>query len=146
MSRLTSLWSPALTGVDTALEAMKWGAYDYITKPYRIDELYELIKRVLTKRALEKEKPVLRLEMNRKKPVSLVGSSRALQEVAKKISGAAKSDLSVLLLGEMGTRHGRGCQGNHQESSRAQGPFIHPFLRVAVQKPNGEGIVWGGGR
>ena len=114
----------ALTGVDTALEAMKWGAYDYITKPYRIDELYELIKRVLAKRALEKENRFLRLEMNRKKPVSLVGSSRALQEVAKKISSAAKSDLPVLILGEMGTGTDEVAREIHQDSSRSQGPFI----------------------
>ncbi|HTC22403.1 MAG TPA: response regulator, partial [bacterium] len=41
----------ALTGVDTALDAMKLGAYDYITKPYKLDELYELIKRVLAKKS-----------------------------------------------------------------------------------------------
>ena len=59
---LDVLMVTALTGVDTALEAMKLGAYDYITKPYKVDELHELIKRVLGKRALERENRFLREE------------------------------------------------------------------------------------
>ncbi len=114
----------ALTGVDTALEAMKLGAYDYITKPYRIDELYELIKRVLAKRALEKENRFLRLEMNKKKPISLIGGSKALQEVSKKISGAATAELPVLILGEMGSGTDEVAREIHTESVRAMGPFI----------------------
>jgi DNA-binding NtrC family response regulator len=114
----------ALTGVDTALEAMKMGAYDYITKPYKIDELYELIKRVLTKRALQKENRFLREEMNQRKPVSLIGHSKALQELVKKISGVAKADLPVLITGEMGSGVEEAAREIHAQSLRQKGPFI----------------------
>ncbi len=114
----------ALTGVDTALEAMKMGAYDYITKPYKIDELYELIKRVLTKRALQKENRFLREEMNQRKPVSLIGHSKALQELTKKISGVAKADLPVLITGEMGSGVEEAAREIHAQSLREKGSFI----------------------
>ncbi len=114
----------ALTGVDTALEAMKLGAYDYITKPYKIDELYELIKRVLTKRTLEKENRFLRGEFQQRKPVSLVGESKPLQEVLKKITDLAKSDLPVLITGEMGTGIEEAAREIHFRGSREKGPFV----------------------
>jgi DNA-binding NtrC family response regulator len=114
----------ALTGVDTALDAMKMGAYDYITKPYKIDELYELIKRVLTKRALQKENKFLREEMNQRKPVSLIGSSKALQELVKKITGVAKAELPVLISGEMGSGVEEAAREIHAQSLREKGPFI----------------------
>jgi DNA-binding NtrC family response regulator len=114
----------ALTGVDTALDAMKLGAYDYITKPYKIDELYELIKRVLTKRALEKENRFLREEMSHRTPISLIGSSKPVQEVLKKISGIAKAELPVLISGEMGTGVEEVAREIHSQSLRNRGPFI----------------------
>src|ERR1039458_855845 len=114
----------ALTGVDTALEAMKTGAYDYITKPYKINELSELIKRVLTKRALQKENRFLREEMNQRKPVSLIGNSKPLQELVKKISGVAKADLPVLITGEMGSGVEEVAREIHAQSLREKGPFI----------------------
>jgi len=114
----------ALTGVDTALEAMKLGAYDYITKPYKIDELYELIKRVLAKRALEKENRFLREELGAKKPVCLMGNSKVIQEVGKKIAAVAKSDSTVLLQGESGSGVEEAAKEIHHQSLRTRGPFI----------------------
>ena len=114
----------ALQGVDTALDAMKLGAYDYITKPYRIAELYELIKRVLAKRALEKENRFLREELAQRKPVSFLGKSKAAQEVLKKIEGIAKGDLPVLISGEMGSGSEEAAREIHTRSLRGRGPFI----------------------
>ncbi len=114
----------ALTGVDTALDAMKLGAYDYITKPYKIGELYEVIERVLEKRALEKENRFLREELSARKPVCLIGSSRAVQELTKKIAGIAKADLPVLLQGEMGSGVEEAARELHAQSLRHRGPFI----------------------
>lgn len=114
----------ALQGVDTALDAMKLGAYDYITKPYKIDELYELINRVLNKRALEKENRFLRQEISQRKPECLIGTSKVLQEVVKKINGVAKADLSVLITGEMGTGIEDVAREIHYQSLRQRGPFI----------------------
>lgn len=114
----------ALTGVDTALDAMKLGAYDYITKPYKIEELYELIKRVLAKRALEKENRFLREELSARKPVCLMGGSKAVQELGKKVAGIAKADLPVLLQGEMGSGVEEIARELHAQSLRQRGPFI----------------------
>ncbi len=114
----------ALQGVDTALDAMKLGAYDYITKPYKIDELCELVKRVLTKRGLEKENRFLRAEVAGRKPVSLMGKSRPLQDLLKKIAGVSKADLPLLILGETGTGTDEAAREVHGQSLRARGPFI----------------------
>ncbi|HUO56968.1 MAG TPA: sigma-54 dependent transcriptional regulator [bacterium] len=114
----------ALTGVDTALEAMKGGAYDYITKPYKIDELYELIRRVLAKRALERENRYLRLEMDLRKPVSLMGESKALRETLKNIETLSKTDLPIFLTGEMGIGLEEAAREIHYHSARQKGPFV----------------------
>ncbi len=117
----------ALTGVDTALDAMKAGAYDYITKPYKIAELYELIKRVLAKKALEKENQFLREELGLKKPASLLGNSKAVQEVIKQISKVSKEETPVLIRGEMGSGLEEVAREIHSKSPRHRGPFITLF-------------------
>jgi DNA-binding NtrC family response regulator len=114
----------ALTGVDTALDAMKLGAYDYITKPYKLDELYELIKRVLAKKSLEKENHFLREELASKKPISLLGSSKAVQEIIKQISAISKMESPVLIRGEMGSGLEEVAREIHSQSPRRRGPFI----------------------
>ncbi len=114
----------ALTGVDTALDAMKLGAYDYITKPYKINELYELIKRVLAKRALEKENRFLREEISAKKPICLMGNSKVAQELGKKISSIANAGLPVLLQGEMGSGVEEIARELHAQGLKRGGPFI----------------------
>ncbi len=114
----------ALTGIDTALEAMKSGAYDYITKPYRIVELYELIKRVLAKKALEKENRFLREELALKRPVCLLGNSRVVQDVIEQINNISKVESPVLIRGEMGTGLEEVAREIHSQSLRQRGPFI----------------------
>ena len=132
----------ALTGVDTALEAMKLGAYDYITKPYKIDELHELIKRVLTKRALERENRFLRQELDKKVPFSLIGDSKALQEVRKGIGTLAAGDKPVLITGEGGTGIEEVAREIHRQSPRGRGPFV-TVACVAVPKNQAEREFFG---
>jgi DNA-binding NtrC family response regulator len=114
----------ALTGVDTALDAMKLGAYDYITKPYKLDELYELIKRVLAKKALEKENHFLREELASKKPANLLGTSKAVQEVIKQVNAISKMESPVLIRGELGSGLEEVAREIHSQSPRCRGPFI----------------------
>ena len=114
----------ALTGVDTALDAMKSGAYDYITKPYKIAELYELIKRVLAKKALEKENRFLREELASRKPICLLGNSNAVQEVIKQISSVSKTESPLLIRGELGSGLEEVAREIHSQSPRQRGPFI----------------------
>jgi len=114
----------ALQGVDTALEAMKLGAYDYLTKPYRVDELLELVRRVLKKRDLEKENKFLRAEMDKRKPASLIGESRPLLELLEKAKRLALADVPVLLMGEVGTGVEEVARLIHEQSHFQKGAFI----------------------
>jgi DNA-binding NtrC family response regulator len=114
----------ALQSVDTALEALKWGAYDYITKPFKIEELYEIIKRVLNKRALERENQFLREEVYRPQAVSLIGNSKPLQEMLKKIEYASKTDMPILIKGEIGTGRQEIAREIHRLSGRQKKPFV----------------------
>ncbi len=114
----------ALHSVDTALEAMKLGAYDYITKPFKMDELQQIIGRVLSKRALEKENRFLREERNHPKPVGLAGSSKAIQETLRKIGEAAKTEQPVLITGEMGNGPEDIAREIHRYGRRQREPFV----------------------
>ncbi len=114
----------ALQGVDTALEAMKLGAYDYLTKPYRVDELTALIRRVLKKRDLEKENRFLRGEMDRLKPASLIGDSLPLRELLEKAKRVAPADVPVLLTGGVGCGMEEVAREIHALSPYHKGPFI----------------------
>jgi DNA-binding NtrC family response regulator len=102
--------SPAiivLTGratVETAVEAMKSGAFDYLTKPYKLDELIVLVDRAHEYRALRIKNQLLEEELVRQETSSdFVGSSRQLGEVQTLIRKAAPTDSPVLILGESGT-------------------------------------------
>jgi DNA-binding NtrC family response regulator len=96
-----------LTGkatVETAVEAMKNGAYDYITKPYKLDELEIVIRRAHEYSSLRLKSELLQKELVRKEsPVEMVGSSRPMRSLLALIRKIAPSDSTVLILGESGT-------------------------------------------
>ncbi len=96
-----------LTGkatVETAVEAMKNGAYDYLTKPYKLDELEIVIRRAHEYGALRLKSELLQKELIRKEsPVEMVGSSRPMRTLLALIRKIAPSDSNVLILGESGT-------------------------------------------
>ena len=91
--------------VDNAVEAMKRGALDYLTKPFGIAEVKALARKALENRALRQEVRELRREVNRQTVPGdrLVGRSLALLEVFKNIGRVAPRDVSVLITGESGT-------------------------------------------
>ncbi|GAB4390210.1 MAG: sigma-54 dependent transcriptional regulator [Thermodesulfovibrionales bacterium] len=102
--------SPAivvLTGkatVDTAVEAMKNGAYDYLSKPYKLEELQIVINRAYEQRKLRLENQLLQQELLRREtPHDFVGESPRHKEILKLIEKIAPSDSTVLILGESGT-------------------------------------------
>ncbi len=96
-----------LTGkatVETAVEAMKNGAYDYITKPYKLDELEIVIRRAHEYGSLRLKSELLQKELVRKEsPVEMVGSSPPMRALLSLIRKIAPSDSNVLILGESGT-------------------------------------------
>ncbi len=115
----------AYGSVDTAVEAMKRGANDFLTKPVNLEELEILIKRALQSRALEKENTELHERLDRKfRFEGIVGHSKSLQDVLERIKLVAPSRATILLEGETGTGKEIAAQAIHQNSDRSRGPFV----------------------
>jgi two-component system response regulator PilR (NtrC family) len=115
----------AFASTDTALSAMKQGAYDYIIKPFKLDEVNALIDRVLEKRALIEENLALRQRIaGRGKLGDLLGKSRAMTNVFELVGKIHSSRTSVLITGESGTGKELVARALHSEGSRAKKPFV----------------------
>ncbi|MBI2194136.1 MAG: sigma-54-dependent Fis family transcriptional regulator [Planctomycetes bacterium] len=117
-----------LTGhatVETAIEAMKQGAVDYLRKPARLTELEAVIERTLAVQCLRQETFQLRerLRLSEKFP-QIVGESKAIGKVLKQIAQVAQTDTTVLIQGETGTGKELVAHAIHQASPRAQKPFV----------------------
>ncbi len=109
----------------TAIEAMKWGAYDYMTKPFDVDELEMVVDRALKTQALARENKELRENLRSKYDINnLIGGSENMQEVYKAIGRVADKDVTVLIQGESGTGKEMVARAIHYNSRRAAGPFI----------------------
>lgn len=109
--------------IETAIEAMKIGATDYITKPFKLDELKILVKQSLHLSSLENEVNFLRQELG-KKYGKMVGQSEAIKEVALLIQQVAKTNATVLITGESGTGKEVAAVEIHKASNRANMPFV----------------------
>src|SRR3989440_3615343 len=109
----------------SAVEAMKSGAYDYITKPVDPDELILLIRRALEGMQKDKELDSLRRRLDQKFGLDqIVGQSKQMKDVVAKIQRAAQVDSTVLILGETGTGKELVAQALHHNSPRKKGPFV----------------------
>jgi DNA-binding NtrC family response regulator len=117
-----------LTGqgtIETAVEAMKNGAYDYLTKPYSINELDVRVRQAVEKRNLRVDNQRLRAQIERQSAVpEIVSQSRAMAEAIRLVERVAPSEASVLISGESGTGKELIAQAIHRLSSRANGSFI----------------------
>ncbi len=117
-----------LTGaktVKTAVDAMKFGAADYLTKPFDIEELRLIIGKTLETHELEREVRYLRAQIsNRYSFHNLIGKSPVMQDVYSKIEQVADSRTTVLITGESGTGKELVAKALHYNSSRKDRPFI----------------------
>jgi DNA-binding NtrC family response regulator len=108
-----------------AVEAMKAGAYDYITKPFEIDELRLLVKRALEKIALEQENRELKKQVLTEGQFGrMIGKSEPMQHLFETAEQVAGSDVTVLIQGESGTGKELLAREIHDRSPRKKGPFI----------------------
>ena len=114
----------AYASIETAIATMREGAYDYIIKPFRTDEVLLLLARVEEKRRLQVENRGLREALARGAGDELIGSSAALGQVRRLIEGLANSDAPVLIRGESGTGKEVVARAVHRASRRASGPLI----------------------
>jgi two-component system response regulator AtoC len=117
----------AFGGSSAAIEAMRRGAYDYLTKPFDLDEVLLTLRRALHQRSLAREVEALRARSDEESEDAegpeLVGVSTAMRAVFKAIGRAAATDEPVLIVGESGTGKELVATALHRHSRRASGPF-----------------------
>jgi DNA-binding NtrC family response regulator len=117
-----------MTGYPTiasAVEALKEGAYDYLSKPLILDELHHLMQRIMERRFLRGEVHSLRMRLGEELTVNeLIGSSPGMQRVKEVIGKVAVTDSPVLIEGESGTGKELVAAAIHRLSPRAKGAFI----------------------
>ena len=117
----------AYASVDTAVQAMRSGAYDYLTKPLDIDELKILVAKALRHHQLEKENIFLKEQLGSRFDFSnIIGRSRTMKELLETVAMVAPSEATVLILGESGTGKELIANAIHQNSPRSS----HPFIKV----------------
>ena len=111
--------------MDNAIEAIKKGAYDYITKPFDLEELYLLIEKITKLIDLQGEVKALRAELeDYQHKWTIIGKSQKMQDIFKAIGKVANSDATVLILGESGTGKELVARTIHNHSRRAGKPFL----------------------
>ena len=115
----------AYGSVDTAVEAMKRGAYDFVTKPLNLDKVEILIARALQGRKLEQENRALRLQVDDRYGLEkIIGESPALREVLDTIRQVAPSSANILIEGESGTGKELAAHAIHNLSRRNKAKFV----------------------
>ncbi len=115
----------AFAAVGSAVQAMRQGAADYLTKPVNLDELLLVLTRELERKRLRREAGQLRARLaERHRIKNLIGSSAAMQEVFAAVLQVAPSRASVLVTGESGTGKELIAAAIHEYSPRAKGPFV----------------------
>ena len=115
----------AYASTETAVEAMKLGAYDYITKPFKLDELKVTVANALERHRLREENLALKRQLLRERGFeNFVGRSPKILDVFETIRKTADSGSTVMITGESGTGKELVAQALHWESNRRGGPFV----------------------
>ena len=110
--------------VGDAVDAMKKGAYDYITKPFDLDELVIKVNKISEKKKLKKENTALKAFFGMNKKVSIIAKSESMKEILRLIDGIKDSDCNILLTGETGVGKSLLARIIHFTSKRQDMPFL----------------------
>ncbi|MCG8423855.1 MAG: sigma-54 dependent transcriptional regulator [Proteobacteria bacterium] len=133
----------AFGSIETAIKAVKLGAYDYITKPFEIEELILVINKALGERELRRKVARLQREVEKSYQFdNIIVRSDAMQEVLRLVSRIASSTVSVLITGESGTGKELIARAIHYNSPRASGPFV-PVNLAAIPETLIENELFG---
>ncbi len=114
----------AHSSVENAIEAMRAGAYDFVTKPFEPAELTVLVTKALERQALARENESLRAQVDRGRSAGIVGKSPAMQRVLDLVERIASTRTTILITGESGTGKERIARAVHDSSERAKEPFL----------------------
>jgi len=115
----------AYSSVDSAVAALRKGAYDYITKPFVNEDLLQSVKNALRQRELFRENRALRRELDRRYGFSeIIGTSPALQSVFRLVEKVAATNTNILIEGESGTGKELIARAIHHNSPRSERPFV----------------------
>lgn len=119
------LMMTAYASIDTAVRAMKQGAFDYLVKPFDPDEIEMQIKKIINYKELVLENVLLRKKLEEKNQYDeVIGTSEAMQEIFELITRVASTDSTVLITGESGTGKELIAQAIHGNSHRCYHPFV----------------------
>ncbi len=111
--------------VENAIEAMKLGAYDYLQKPFEVDELLVVVRRALAEQSLRRQHRYLLAEQEEEfDHYGIVGRSRAIQELIRQLELVARSKSTVLITGETGTGKELAARAIHARSAQCEMPLI----------------------
>jgi len=122
---LPILMMTAYASVDTAVQAMKDGAFDYIVKPFEPENVSQVIQRAVKFKLLEKENILLRKELEKKYGFDeIIGKSKKMEEVFELIRTVAESEAVVMIRGESGTGKELIARAIHANSKRKYGPLV----------------------
>lgn len=122
----------AFGSIDLAVQAVRAGACDFLAKPFQFEQLQLVVERALRERSLRHEVVRLRTSLQASAPGGLVARSPAMRRVADLALRAARSDATVLLIGESGVGKTQVAHYLHHEGARASGPFIHVHCSALV--------------
>lgn len=114
----------AFSSVENAVEAIKLGAHDYVTKPFSRDQLVLAVAKAFEYRGLRRENLQLKSALEDKGGFEIVGESPAMKRLMQRVEKVAASQASVLLSGESGTGKEVIARALHRKSERSSGPFI----------------------
>ena len=110
--------------IDSAVEAMRMGAYDYITKPFALDRLELVIEKAYQRVCLQRENRLLRHTQSYHPPSLLIGAAPQVQQIQFLIEKVAPTDVPVLITGESGSGKDVAARAVHLRSQRAEQPLI----------------------